>query len=279
MNLTPEVIDSYKDFLLVKYPNHSKNFCDRFKNHPESAKAEALLFSVLRDSFNTVNIAEDISNGGADFHCVSDSSEFILEVTSLEGNSVSNQSCWHDEAANNGEVFSFGMITPKLRSKVSDKAKQLSGVKMPRVLAITTEHDFGGVLLGTYAASSLLTDDDTIIETSVDNHKDETRLTTNLKNSVFFKFKNGSIEPCRRSISAILLVEIAANDCRIVGILHPDPVHVFPIENFPSVPFIRLKTWPIVDNIIETEWVVHSPSPASLKYKCIELKDEELKCF
>lgn len=276
MNLSSEVINSYKDFLLVKYPKHSKNFCDRLKNNPDGAKAEAILFAVLRGLFNEVIIAEDISNGGADFHCVSDTSEFILEVTSLEGNSVSNQSCWDDEAANNGDAFAFGMITHKLRAKVTDKTPQLSDVNMPRVLAIASDHNLAGALLDTYAASCLLTSD-TIIQTSANNPNDETRLTTDLKNSVFFRLKNGSIEACRRSISAILLVEIAAYDCRIVGILHPEPVHVFPIENFPSVPFIRLKTWPILDNIIETEWVVHTPCPASLNYKRVELKDKELK--
>lgn len=276
MKLSSELIDSYKDFLSVKYPNHLKIFCDRLKNHPESAKSEAILFSVLRDSFNEVIIAEDISNGGADFLCVSDTSEFILEVTSLEGNSVSNQSCWDDEAVKNGDAFSFGMITHKLRTKVSGKAKQLSGDNIPRVLAITSEHVGAGILLGTDAASSLLTSD-TTIQTSINKPNNETRITTDLKNSVFFNLNNGVIQPCRRSISAILLVEIAAHNCHIVGILHPEPVHVFPIENFPSVPFIRLNTWPIVDNIIETEWVVHSPCPASLNYKRVELKDIELK--
>jgi len=48
MVLTAEIIESYKCFLEVKYPTHYKSYCTRLKNKPESAKAEAVTFSILR---------------------------------------------------------------------------------------------------------------------------------------------------------------------------------------------------------------------------------------
>lgn len=94
MTTTSEVIDSYKTYLEVKYPAHYKQFCERINNHTESIKAEAILFSILRSTFSNVKIAEDVSTGGVDFMCEVDDSQIIVEVTSLEAESVANQSGW-----------------------------------------------------------------------------------------------------------------------------------------------------------------------------------------
>ena len=75
-----EVIESYKVFLEVKYPKHSQSYCTRLKNNPESAKAEAVTFSILRSNFDDVKLAEDISMGGADFFCSLNDVKFIIEV-------------------------------------------------------------------------------------------------------------------------------------------------------------------------------------------------------
>lgn len=60
---TAEIIESYKCFLEVKYPTHYKSYNTRLKNKPESAKAEAVTFSILRSNFNDVKLAEDIRTG------------------------------------------------------------------------------------------------------------------------------------------------------------------------------------------------------------------------
>ncbi|WP_223787266.1 hypothetical protein [Marinicella meishanensis] len=62
-----EVVESFKDFLLVKYPDHYKKIENRLKDDELSAKTEALIFSYLRFHFNEVIVGEDISNGGVDF--------------------------------------------------------------------------------------------------------------------------------------------------------------------------------------------------------------------
>ena len=92
-----EIIESYKTFLEVKYPKHYKSYCTRLKNKPESAKAEAVTFSILRSNFDEVKLAEDISTGGPDFCCSSNDVEFIVEVTCIETESVVTQSDWKNK--------------------------------------------------------------------------------------------------------------------------------------------------------------------------------------
>lgn len=163
-----------------------------------------------------------------------------------------------------------------LRTKVSSKAAQLSGNNIPRILIITSEHIGADFLLGPHAAEILLTSD-TKIKVPIGKQIRNVGLTTDLKDSVFFRFKNGSLESCRRSISAILLISIFDDKSLIVGILHPDPQYVFPIKLLPSVPFIRMKRWIPENNNIETEWVISKPKAEKFYHQKITFKNEELK--
>jgi hypothetical protein len=276
MYSTKEVIDSYKTFLEVKYPGHFQSFSHRVKDQKESAKAEAITFSFLRSNFEDVQVAEDISTGGADFLCKSNGSEFIVEVTCLEAESVATQSEWKNEIPENVSAGSFGMITHMLRTKVSGKTMQLSGYSGPRILVITCEHIAADVLLGTHGAELLLTSD-TKIEVPIGKPIDTIDIVTDLKDSVFFRHKNGALESCRRSISAILLFSVFANKTLVVGLLHPDPEYIFPISLLPSIPFMRMKEWPPVKNRIEIEWVIDKPKEAEFYHRKVELTDKELK--
>ena len=225
-----------------------------------------------------VNLAEDISTGGADFLCKSNDVEFIVEVTCIETESVVTQSGWKNRVppTQNKAAFSFGMITYKLRGKVSSKAAQLSGNNIPRILIITSEHIGADFLLGPRAAEILLTSD-IKIEVPIGKPINKVGLSTDLKDSVFFRFKDGSLESCRRSISVILLISIFDDKSLIVGILHPDPQYIFPIMLLPSVPFLRMKKWPPENNNIEIEWVINKPKVEEFYHREIAFKDEELK--
>lgn len=277
MTLIATTIESYKDFLKVKYPSHYTLFCNRLDSKPESAKAEAVTFSLFRSVVEDVKIAEDVVTGGADFLCSAENVEFIVEVTCLEGEAVAAQSGWPNGVPEDGTGGSFGMITHMLRTKASGKGFQLSGYEMPRVLAITSEHVAADVLLGPHGAETFLTSDTKITVPIGEPIGEKVHLTTDLKDSVFFRFKNGVLEPCRRSISAILLISIFADKSLVVGVLHPDPQYEFPIRLLPSVPFLRMKRWPPENHSIETEWVIHSPKPAGFYHQEVVFKDKELR--
>ena len=55
---TSEVIESYKQYLEVKYPIHFGAFCSRLKGHLRSAKAEAVVFSILRSKLRPKRMSE-----------------------------------------------------------------------------------------------------------------------------------------------------------------------------------------------------------------------------
>jgi hypothetical protein len=120
----PEIVESYKTFLMVKFSSHYTLFCNRLHNKPESAKAEAVLFSLLRSVVDDVAVAEDDISGGADFLCSKDEAKFIVEVTSLEGEAVAAQSGWPNGVPEDGTAGSFGLITHMLRTRASGKAPQ-----------------------------------------------------------------------------------------------------------------------------------------------------------
>jgi hypothetical protein len=276
MTRTHDVIDSYKVFLEIKYRTHYQIYCRRLKENIEAAKAEAVMFSLLRNTIDQITLAEDVGTGGVDFLCVSDQNRFIVEVTSLEAESVAIQSGWPNEIAD-GTTGWFGMVTHMLRTKASSKASQLSGYAMPRVLAITSEHMAADVLLGPHGADALLTSD-TKIKVPIGKPIDKAGVATDLKDSVFFRFnKEGQIEPWRKSISAIILVTIFADRSLVVGVLHPEPAYQFPITLLPSVPFLRLSEWPPKNNALETEWVIAKPRPGDFLHQQVIIKDAELR--
>jgi hypothetical protein len=201
----------------------------------------------------------------------------MVEVTCLEGEAVATQSGWPNEVPEGVTGGSFGMITHMLRTKASEKTPQLSGYEMSRILAITTEHVAADVLLGPYGAETFLTSDTKITVPLREPIDGKVYLTTDLKDSVFFRVKNGVVESCRRSISAILLISIFADKSLVVGILHPDPQYQFPIKLLPSVPFLRMQKWPPENHGIETEWVIHSPKLAEFYHHEVVFKDKELR--
>jgi hypothetical protein len=273
---TTDVIESYKLFFEVKYPGHFQTYCNRSKNKPESAKAEAVTFSFMRSTFVDVTLAEDISTGGVDFLCKSNEVEFIIEVTCLEAEAVAAQSGWKNEVAENGAGGSFGMITHMLRTKASSIATQLSGHDSPRILSITCEHVAADVLLIPHGAETFLTSD-IKIEVPIGKAIADVKLITDLKDSIFFRSQNGQLESCRRSISAIVLFSIFADKSLIIGILHPDPAYSLPIKLFPSIPFLRMKKWPPENNMIEIEWVIYKPKPQEFSHRKVKFKDNELR--
>jgi hypothetical protein len=276
MTLTTNVVDSYIEFLLVKYPTHEKRYRNLLKSNPQSAKAEAVIFQLLRSVFDYVAVAEDISAGGADFLCRAGGIELIAEATCLEAESVAKQSGWENSIPEDGAAGWFQMITHKVRAKTSTKAPQLSGYAIPRVLIVSCEHVAADVLIGPHGAEVFFTGEPKI-EVPIGRPKDSIGSVTDLKDSIFFDVNNGKIEPGRRSISAVLLVSIFAHEASVVGILHPDPQFPLPISLFSSVPFLRMKKGPPIDKEIETEWVIHRPNPWKCCHNLVELRDEELR--
>ena len=254
-----DIVDNYKDFLVNEYPERFKAFCDLLASQPASARAEAVTFHFFTRNVDKVQIEEDPVKGGVDFRCVIRKSEFVVEITHLEDESVSQASGLKNEIPEHGTVRSYCRITHLLRTTVSGKADQMSGYCCPRMLVITSEHLYANDLLSSKIAAEFLLTSDTSIPITNPELEQDLVLQTCLEDSVFFRSnkQNNDFELCRQSISAILLCSIHENAMEIVGILHPDPVHKFPIRFLPTIPFVKLNRWPPKNNKIKTEWVTH----------------------
>ncbi len=243
-----DLVECYKHFLSENHPEHIKRFTERFQNKPENIRSEAVVFSFLKENTDDVKLEEDLEKGGVDFRCKTDSTEFVVEVTGLKSESVTRASGLPNEIPKTGSGGFYSMITPLLRQKASQKASQMSGYdKCPRVLTITSDHPHASTVLDCRAASDLLTGETSIAIPCTD-------LITLLKDSVFFRLKNGKLKSCRQSISAILLFTISGASAFVVGLLHPDPANKFPPELLSLVPFIVVKEWPPENGRIRTEW-------------------------
>lgn len=250
MITTKDLINHYKSFLDNNCPDRVKSYRKLFNNQPESAEAEAVSFSFFDTKVDEVCVEETSESGGVDFRCKIDNSDFIVEVTHIDANAVVRESGLKNEYPIKSSVSSHKWITPLLRRTVSSKAGQMSGYNCPRILVITSDHQDAISLVSSITAAEFLLTGETAI--SIPDG-----LETGLEDSVFFRFQKmtDKIEPCRQSISTILLCAIYGYDTRIVGILHPAPKYTFPINYLPSIPFVRLKEWPPENNILRTEWV------------------------
>lgn len=255
---TTDLIKRYQHVLNNEYPDRVKSYEGLLKDNPASAKAEAVLFSFLDTKVDDVCIEESTEKGGVDFRCKIGETESVVEVTNLELENVACASGLKNEIESS--VGTYKRITRLFRNKAFGKTKQMSGYDCPSILVITSDHQAAAMLMRPLSAEFFLTGDPKIsIPNPTSNPKSSHGLETGLEESAFFRFKGctDEIEPCRQSISAILLCAICNFDMRIVGLLHPAPMHKFPIQYLPSIPFVRLKEWPLENKIIHTEWVTY----------------------
>lgn len=270
MNTLNDLCINYKKYLEAEASFHYDAFCNRLQSNPESAHGEAVVFSYLNSNRFKVKNFEDPAKGGPDFICEGYSRQFIVEVTSLDSNAVENHSGIPNRIPDGIEAHSFNAINHLLKRKATEKTTQVAGLELPRVLAITIEHVHSGVLFTTDMIQNLMTGD-TKISVPLNDPDAISKETTSLDNSVFFKFskEDGKIVPCRQSISAIITLEIFNNECRVLGMLHPDPAVKFSPGFLPTTPFLKLVEWPIKENKIFTEWIIYDPESTNFYYTYI----------
>jgi hypothetical protein len=280
-----DVLDSYGTYLRV---NHLANF-DRFRRirstNRESVLAEAVVFQLLDQLGVDPRLNDTVEGGGVDFICNGSyrspvlrrfaspkaEDQFVVEATSLDLDAVTDRSSIPNEIEDGGGPFS--LLTHSIRNKAASKATQLANYEMPRVLAIVSSHAGIAALFNPATARYCL----------VSNPKWQTPIgggpttqITDLGSSVFLKpGQAGTIEACRQSISAILLVSVHGDRSRVYGILHPNPARPLDIGFFSDVPFIRLADWPIVGGKIKTEWVIGEPERREFRHQRVTLPEQE----
>jgi hypothetical protein len=273
-----EAMDLYAEHLQKEYPTHLTPFHQRRAQDREAALAEAMVFWMLKNMGLRPKMNEVVGTGGADFICSQNfgpifarreptpESMFIVEATSLDPDAVSRNTSIPNEVPEDITGGAFGLLTRSVFAKAKDKATQLAGYDMPRVVAIASSHEGIGAVFNSGAAVNILISDYHWRQEIGSNKFDPNRY-VDLANSVFMKpGKDGTIEAARKSISAILLIAVHGDQSVVHGILHPAPAKPLPIEFLPKVPFVRIAKWPILDGRIFTEWVIADPDGLTIHH-------------
>jgi hypothetical protein len=263
------MLQSYSDYLNHGRPENAKRFDLLRISDREAAIAEAVVFGILQ-GFNVDPQINDAPNtGGPDFICCAyrgplmprlQEDRFVVEATSLDPVAVSDRSHVGNEVPEDISGGAFGLVTRNICNKAKSKATQLANYPMPRVLAIASSHAGVAALFNDATATWALVSEPHWRHEIGSSEVDSAEY-TDLESSLFIKpGPNGTIIPCRRSISAILLVAVYGGQSEIWGILHPEAAQPLNYAFLPKLPFVRIAQWPVVDGKIRTEWVIANPS-------------------
>ena len=269
------VLDSYSGYLHSGHPKNANRFDLARKLDREGAIAEAITFAMLQTMDLQPEIHEQVGIGGADFICCgsrgplfkrSPEDRFVVEATSLSPDAVSNRSNIPNEVPEGIGGCAFGLLTQNICNKAKDKAPQLEGYAMPRVLAIASSH-FGIAMLFDRGPAEWALVSDPHFRHEIGSKVADPSQYTDLDRSVFIKpGPEGSIIACRQSISAILLIAVYGNHSEVYGILHPEPAYPLNINLLSGLPFVRIGKWPITNGRITTEWVIGNPNGLNVRH-------------
>jgi hypothetical protein len=267
------VINAYAGFLRLANPANANRFDATRARARESALAEAIVFSILQTKGLQPEIHDKVGTGGPDFLCCGTRSifkprtedRFFVEATCIDQDALSSRTHLPKEPPQGISGGAVGMVTTNICNKAKDKDRQVTDCTMPVVLAIVSSH-FGATVVMDRMAAELAFVPEPYFRVPIGGLADPANY-TDLNNSVFIKpGPDGTIIPCRQSLSAILLIAVYGRHSEVFGILHPEPAYPLNIRLFPDVPFVRLAQWPIVDGKIILEWVVGCPSAHSVDH-------------
>ena len=277
-----DFVEDYKRYLSVNHPQQIKPYCNRLKRKKshEGAMAEAVVFPFLKAYHENVQLEEDAIDGGADFRCRSANTEFVVEVTCLGSKFVSSHTGLPNVIGSGGH---FNMLPNlKIRQMANRKSNQIRRYNCPVVLVLASMHTHASAVLNAESASQILRGE-TMIEISPNysGQKSSIKEVSNPTDCTFFRWEKRKLKSCRRGISAILLFVISGANAEAIGILHPDPHFDFPIELLPTVPFGRLREWPLEHDRIRMEWISHNEGIAEwmkpAKFWYDELRSHSVK--
>ena len=262
-----DLLGEYKCFLETYHSERCKSFDKLCSTEPEAARAEAVVFSFFKWNGYAIQVEETGNEGGVDFRAQKDTTEFVVEVTSIRRETFTGRSGTPENLISDGSSSDPYEVPRLIRSKLSSKADQMSGYDCPRILVITCEHpEYEDILLNkeAFGANMFLTSPPKIGIPGGNNIID-------LADSLFFKFqddRDDRVVFCRESISAVLLFYISKFYTETAGLLHPKPAYNFSIELLPLVPFVEvlvpervltseIKDYSVedFDNQISTRWI------------------------
>jgi len=276
-----DVVRGYGQWLSVKEQGHLAAFQKRLQNDPEAARAEAAMFALLRSKQLDPHPAEDPGRGGVDFVCGPAAKPVLVEVTIAQADAVVKKTGLPKKIGEDEQARAFSQITDLLKARAAKKAKQIGHPLAATIVAICLEHEWSDLLMGSLAARWLMTGEPKISVPLGDGAPQETKQVTHLRESAFFRFApNGSVEPCRRNISAILLGGLSASQTHVIGLLHPEPLVPLDYKPFFPIPFLVVENWPLRSGdqpVLKWRLPEVDPNPVSFLHQPPRLSERELR--
>jgi hypothetical protein len=237
---------------------HAIDWARRFKADTEAAMCEAAVWGLLTDCGVEVQPNTDLTGNTRcpDFVCRKDGEQFCVEVT-----------CIHIETASE----KTGLPHPPVRgarfcrnlnslifSKCQEKAAQCGPSQGPCLAAVGTFHQWASVSCVAEAQVSQLLTGEAMLGFDVDTNRGvvvgDPYEITHLRAAAFVKPGEREILQARTSLSGILLCGFGVSPPRILGALHPQPLHPFRRELLDRIPFCRLAEG-YQSGTLSTEWV------------------------
>lgn len=231
-----------------------------YSSQPESAICEAIARKELASQVDNIEPYEDMSTGGPDYICFKDGKHFYMEVTCLTIEAVTKKSGL-EQVPVPGKTTSFGLLTDMVFGVLCDKTPQCSGLDAACIVAVATLHFSAGQLcFHKHLAEDVLTGTPHIaipINTQRGEPAGEGYQATNLQSAAFIRptrNPSGFIENARNPISAVLLCSFGCVERDIIGLIHPNPNHVFDRSLLADIEFCRLKDG-YKQGQIDVEWI------------------------
>jgi hypothetical protein len=212
----------------------------------EGALGEALAWNWLGPRSSEIHVNEHESEGGVDFVCTNADRRYYVEVSTLTIATVTSETGLQHLPS--GGAQNYGDLTRAVMRKVISKAAQASGLDKPYLLFVPTVHfQASAITLSTHHLQHIL-----VGHTGIGGKFDPEEGAiaggfhhmAMLDSPAFFKPK--TLEPVRRHMSAVLVggFGIRPPECRVRGVIHPDPLRPFDRACLPDTCFGRLDPWP-----------------------------------
>jgi hypothetical protein len=238
---------------------HNASACERFlqrigstqESWVEGALGEALAWNWLQPRSSDIRWNEDEGEGGVDFLCVSDGRTYYVEVATLTTEVITKETGLTELPGAGAQ--SYRAATRAVMRKVISKAEQAGGLDKPYLLFIPIVHfQASAITLSTRHLEQIL-----VGSTGVGGAFDPAvgAVVGDLYSMAMLDcpcfFRPGTLEPIRRHMSAVLVggFGLVPPDCKVGGVLHPDPLRPFDRACLPDGCLGRLDPWPPADGL------------------------------
>jgi len=245
-----DVLESYRALLKKTYPGQSKWFESRLTRdgHRPGCEAEAIVFcSILVPNHLNPEPLMDTQSGGPDFRCdPAGKQSFVVDVTLW---STPPKRTLQQVPGTAIEVGSLAMPTSKIFRSATGKAAQMANQGCPGVLVICSTDEWDHRYCSAGALEQAIFSDPKITIPLGSTEGSDCYLSSDLEKAPFFGLERASdgaphLDPKRKTVSAILLVDMSGNAAKVIGALHPDPNYPFDTGNLSQVPFLHVDPWP-----------------------------------